>query len=967
MNYNIHNLKMSYNMYSYYLINYQHHLNYCYMEHIITRANYHKCLNIINNLINQLNDIYNTNEEKLNDKKNKLSTNETTESVMLESECDNIKHCREFENTCKILNINIKYNYDHELFNEIKKTILTKIAGSMGFKNIHDGLSLIIGERYHKLYQNDKDFMKYFNLYNNIFVPLKYYIENINYDDDDETNTIDAIYVKKKYIDNNVIINSSGSIYIRWTTNRSNTLSGSTVCKYIVFDGYFKNDSINIIQKVSPACYPFIHDKILSIVDNVSKKKDINKEFTKKYIKYMNIGDIILSSKHEILNSITNDYKKYNELIDMMFVNIVNDINKYKKYNNTTIHKIYTIIKLLLFGNDENINTACVLYGIMKEKNVKGIYNLADVIYKNLCHELRSKIHKKLNSIAKTAKKIRLSSNNVNLEKQIIICKDMPDNVKMAALEKIEEMKTSNSDYYKQLLYVKTLLNYPWSSDDTYFTNIGKSNAKSIKFLDNVKTILNNNVYGHIKCKNAIIELLGKWIKNPMSQGSAISFVGPPGVGKTLFASTLGKAFNIPFIQITLGGQHDGADLHGHGYTYSSAQPGKIVTKMCSAGSARCIIYFDELDKTAKKNNSNEIHSILNHIIDEKTNKEFQDRFFQEIDFPLDKVLFIFSYNDSSLIDKTLLDRMDEIRIEPFTKMDKIIIAKKFIIPKICEILSFNKNYINIDDSIIEYIIDTYTDEAGIRKLKKKVERIFLKLNIDRIYKKYKKNRKINLTKKNIIEYLGKKTANIIHIHDSDMVGVINGLYTTTSGRGGILPIQIYHNYSNKKFSLKITGNQLKTMQESIYAAHTVAMDYVIENIRNIYTKQNPSGFHIHTPDGSTKKDGPSAGCANVVAFISRILNKKIKHDIAITGEIDLTGKVSKIGGLQYKLVGAKQAGVKYVYIPTENKDDLDEFREKYKDILNDQFNVIMIDNVMDVIKDVIIDFKLSDINPLYH
>ena len=215
----------------------------------------------------------------------------------------------------------------------------------------------------------------------------------------------------------------------------------------------------------------------------------------------------------------------------------------------------------------------------------------------------------------------------------------------------------------------------------------------------------------------------------------------------------------------------------------------------------------------------------------------------------------------------------------------------------------------------------------------------------------------IYINKQYIEEYLGKNVSHVQYVHQNDMVGVINGLYATDRGQGGIMPIQIYNNFDkNNKDFLKITGNQMKTMKESILSAYTTAIHQIDTHVRNEYVIKHPYGFHVHNPEGSVQKDGPSAGCAFAIAFVSRFLNKKIKHDVAITGEIDLTGKVSKIGGLQFKLIGAKRAGVKLILVPKENEADILTIKKKYNYIFDDDFNVILVDHLSDTFKYVFVE-----------
>jgi len=544
----------------------------------------------------------------------------------------------------------------------------------------------------------------------------------------------------------------------------------------------------------------------------------------------------------------------------------------------------------------------------------------------------------------------------------------MPLKIKKYAMEKYKEMKSSNSnEYYKQSMYIKTLLSYPWpcANDDLIFTNL-KTNADIREYLNNVNKVLDENIYGHSDSKKSIVELIGKWISNPNSSGYSFGLCGPPGIGKTLFAKAIGKAMGIPFAQITLGGQNDGELLHGHGYTYSGSQPGLIIKKMIEAGNSRCIMYFDELDKACKKHDSNEIFNILVHLTDPNTNTQFQDRFFQEINFPLNKVLFIFSYNDDRLIDNILMDRINKLEIKPFKVNDKREIVKQFILSEMCESININSTNIEIDDSDINYIIENYTNEPGVRDLKRAFEKIFRKLNIDKIYgtnifENIDNSEKIRLNNQIIKEYLGKCNMDIEEVHENDTIGVINGLYATESGRGGILPIEVYYNKIGTEVTINLTGSQKRVMRESVKTAYTVATNIVNYNKLNAYNIINPYGLHIHTPSCAIPKDGPSAGAAFTIAIVSRILGKKIFKNVAITGEINLRGDITKIGGLVYKLNGAKKAGIKLVLISEENKDDINQILQDDPLLCNNEFKLITVKNIMDALKYTLVNFNESD------
>ena len=348
-------------------------------------------------------------------------------------------------------------------------------------------------------------------------------------------------------------------------------------------------------------------------------------------------------------------------------------------------------------------------------------------------------------------------------------------------------------------------------------------------------------------------------------------------------------------------------------------------------------------------------------------NKSFQDRFFQGIDFPLDKVIMIFSYNDSSLIDPILLDRITEIKIKPYNTKDKIEICNQHIIPEMTTNIGLPQNLLKWDTKILEYIIDNYTNEAGVRGIKRIIEKIYMNLNINRLKKEnmFKKNvKKIYINKKVITDILKEPSDDETKIHPKNSIGIINGLYATTSGMGGIIPIQIFKNYSGSVNSheIKLTGKQGDVMKESVACSLTTAINYLAKNkkkykikdIDEYLTKNFKYGFHVHTPSTSTPKDGPSAGCAFTSAFISLILNKPIYNTVGMTGEIELTGRITKIGGLEFKLNGAKKAGVKKVYVPKENEKDVEKIKKDYPKLMDKNFKVIVVEYIDDLIDDIL-------------
>lgn len=738
--------------------------------------------------------------------------------------------------------------------------------------------------------------------------------------------------------------------------------------KYIKIKLFFKIDTLSVRMKTCQINYPILYDLKNKNISEIEKNNSgIEKKFIKSLMRHDYLGNIYCMSSKDYASYVKLMYYKKLELSETTFLNLMKEFISKKK----VIFDMFNIIYILLLGNDENSDLASLLIGLVKEK--KNSQNeLHDHIYNNLTYFLQVKIKKANNNIKNEVNKLKsLSSEDVDYKKQLITNKFIPDNVKSLTLEKVEEMKSFNNEYYKQLTFVKNIVQFPWPSnnDNALYKKLKNNKKESIEYLKNIENKLQKSSYGHEEAKKGLLQIIGKWISNPSSRGTSFGLVGPPGVGKTLLAKSVSDALDIPFGQITLGGQNDGELLHGHGYTYSGSQPGLIIKKMVEMGKSRCILYFDELDKACSKHGSiNEITSILIHLTDPNMNKTFQDRFFQGVDFPLDKVIMIFSYNDSKLIDPILLDRLKEIKVNPYTIYDKMNICSDFIIPEIQKNIGFNKNCVKFTKNIIEYLVDNYTNEAGVRGIKRIIENIFLQLNLDKIYNRgiFKNKNKVSLTKKDIFTLLSEPDIENTKIHSKNEIGIINGLYATSNGDGGIIPIQIFKNYNSNKdgFEIKLTGNQGDVMKESVQCSLTAALDYIrkninkypfIKNLDDYIEKNFKYGFHVHAPSTSTPKDGPSAGCAFTTAFISRILDKKIKNTVGMTGEIELTGRITKIGGLNYKLIGSKKAGCKLIFVPKENKEDLDKIIQKNPKLVDSKFKVKIFENVADVIDDVLI------------
>ena len=488
-------------------------------------------------------------------------------------------------------------------------------------------------------------------------------------------------------------------------------------------------------------------------------------------------------------------------------------------------------------------------------------------------------------------------------------------------------------------------------------------------YMSKIKESLNNSVYGHEKAKKQIERIIGQWITGEQG-GYCFGFEGPPGVGKTSLAkvglSNILKDENgvsRPFAMIQMGGDSNGSTLHGHNYTYVGSTWGSIVQILIDKKCMNPIIFIDEIDKISKTEHGKEIVGILTHLLDPAQNDCFQDKYFSGIDIDLSKALFILSYNDVEVIDKILLDRVHRIKFDSLSSEDKIIISNKHILPEIYKKVGLEE-MIHFSDETIKFIIEEYTSESGVRKLKEVLFEIISEINLNVL-----KSSEVDYDFPLVISiddiknkyFKDKREMKVHKIHTESKVGLINALWANSYGAGGVLPLQSSFVPSNKFLDLILTGSMGDVMKESISVSLTNAWNltslerqkYLIEKY-NDPKNNNVCGIHIHCPDISTKKDGPSATTAFTVLIYSLFNNIKIKNYFGITGETHFGFYLTEIGGLQEKIIHSIKAGITEFIFPKENQSDFDKIMEKYKDnniIKGIKFHSIShIDEVLDLI-----------------
>lgn len=508
-------------------------------------------------------------------------------------------------------------------------------------------------------------------------------------------------------------------------------------------------------------------------------------------------------------------------------------------------------------------------------------------------------------------------------------------------LSKLERTNPQSPDYNVQLNYLETLLSLPWNEYTT--DNLNLSHAEKV---------LNKDHYGLEKVKERILEHLAVLKLRGDLKSPIICLYGPPGVGKTSLGRSIAAALGRKYVRVSLGGLHDESEIRGHRRTYIGAMPGRIIKNLMKAGSSNPVFILDEIDKVSQATVNGDPSSALLEVLDPEQNNAFHDNFL-DIDYDLSKVMFIATANNLNTIPAPLLDRMELIEVSGYITEEKIEIARRHLIPKEMENVGMDKQHaVKLPKATIEAIIESYTRESGVRELEKKISKVFRKLV--RSYATHGSYPMAEVKPANLKELLGAPEYTRDKYQGNDYAGVVTGLAWTAVG-GEILFVETSVS-RGKGGRLTLTGNLGDVMKESAM----LALEYIKAHAPllgidpEVFENWN---IHVHVPEGAIPKDGPSAGITMATSLASALTQRKVKSNLAMTGEITLRGRVLPVGGIKEKILAAKRAGIKEIILCSDNRKDIEEIPAIYLKGLTFHY----VTDVKEVFRLALIDEKVAD------
>ena len=697
------------------------------------------------------------------------------------------------------------------------------------------------------------------------------------------------------------------------------------------FDGdiYEVGVIANIVQIIR---MPNNNIKVLVEAESRVKIKDIETEDKEYFATYTVIKETLKDSKETeaIYRKVFTRFEKYISMIGKFSSELILNLKKIEDYSNG----------LDIMASNLNIS-AEKKQEILEISNVKdrGYKILDDIVAEMEIATLEKTIDEKVKTKMNEAQRAYYLKEKISVMKEElgdfsqdddvieivdrVKDADIPKEVREkleAEIKKLTKMQPFSAESSVIRNYIEAVLDLPWNKETKDVLNLKKASQ-----------ILERDHYGLKDAKEKVLDYLAVKTLNPSMNGAILCLSGPPGIGKTSLVKSIAESMGRKFVRVSLGGVRDEAEIRGHRRTYVGSMPGKIMKAMKEAGTKNPVILLDEIDKMSNDYKGDPASAML-EVLDPEQNKSFEDHYI-DMPFDLSKVFFVATANDLRTVSAPLRDRMDILQLSSYTEFEKLHIAQNFLLKQAQKENGLADVEIKIPDKVMFKLIDEYTREAGVRNLKREIINICRKIAREVVEKKVKK---FNLKASDLEKYLGKAKFRPEKSRKADgKVGVVNGLAWTAVG-GVTLDVQGVDTAG--KGDVTLTGTLGNVMKESA----SVAMTYVKANLKKYPPKDEnffkDRAIHLHFPEGATPKDGPSAGITITTAIVSVLTNRKVRQDIAMTGEITITGDVLAIGGVREKVIGAHRAGIKEVILPEDNRVDTDEIPDELKSTMKIHF-----------------------------
>lgn len=618
-------------------------------------------------------------------------------------------------------------------------------------------------------------------------------------------------------------------------------------------------------------------------------------------------------------NSISNTIKGIDDLstlTDVIAYNLSLNLERKQEY----LYEISSTkrVEMLL----EDIYNEFKRYSVEKEIDMKVSQNIDDSQREYILREKMKALQEELGDNSLKNIEVEDLKNRVS---KIKANKNVKDTI-LKEINRYENLSIMSPELDTIRNYIDWLISLPWNIE-----------TKDEQDLNKIKQKLDRLIYGNDELKERVLEYIAVKKFSNNKNGSIICLVGPPGVGKTSFASKLASALNKNFVKISLGGVHDEAEIRGHRRSYLGSNPGRIISSMRKAKSNNPVFLIDEVDKITSDTKGDPASALL-EVLDKEQNKCFSDNFI-EIEYDLSHVLFILTANSLDDIPLALRDRLEIIEMTGYSEFEKVTIANNYLIPNVLEECNLTSNSIEFTIDSIKDIIKYYTKETGVRELQRKIEKIIRRIIVSLEQNKINID-KLKVTSDNLDKYLGKRKYDLIN-NNNETIGVANALGCTQYG-GEILKIET--NYYKGAGKLELTGSLGDILIESA----KLALSYIKSNYELFdinYDELINNDIHIHIPVNQLKKDGPSAGISIVSSIISAFTNMDILNKIAFSGEITLHGNILPVGGIKEKVIAATRNNIDTIFLPKGNKKDLDLIDEEVKE----NINFIFVDNYMEI------------------